>query len=489
MLFYEKGFIFSFILFYLIYLTARDKNKNLLIVLASYVFYSMWDWRFLSLLLLSTLVDYVVSNQMVEGNQQRNKKLLMLSVVVNIGMLGIFKYFNFFVENFVLLFGNMGVTVSPFMIDVILPAGISFYTFQTLSYTIDVYWGKTKAEKSLINFAAYVAFFPQLVAGPIERASNLLVQINKKREILLSDFFVGLRLFGWGIFKKVVVADNLGKIVDQVFAQPASYDSVSLVIAVYAFAFQIYCDFSGYTDMARGLARMMGFNLSINFNLPYFSRNLTDFWRRWHMTLSNWIRDYVYIPMGGNREGEFRTYKNLIITMALCGLWHGAGFNYILWGVYNGVILALEKFLATTSLTRFWHNRSVFTRIFVNFHVICFGWILFRSEDMGHFFSYISSMLHNSVVVPSEILHMASLNELVAYLWETLFVGSKSHIILFTFYVIPLVMVQAWQNKDQDHFFEIKYNPVLKGSIYGLFFVGILLFGAEDGKQFIYFQF
>jgi len=489
MLFYEIGFILPFIVFYLIYLSVADKNKNGLIVISSYVFYSMWDWRFLSLLIISTLVDYVVSNRMVEGDKKLNKKLLLISVAVNLGILGLFKYYNFFTESFMLMLEPFGVSVDSFVIDVILPAGISFYTFQTLSYTIDVYWGKTKAEKNFISFAAYVAFFPQLVAGPIERANNLLVQINSRREIILSDFFVGLRLFGWGVFKKVVVADNLGKIVDPIFAQPESYDSISLVIAIYAFAFQIYCDFSGYTDMARGLARMMGFNLSLNFNLPYFSKNLTEFWRRWHITLSDWIRDYVYIPLGGNRQGKFRTYKNLIFTMALCGLWHGAGVNYILWGVYNGAILALEKSTADSALTRFWHNRSVLLRMFVNFNMVCFGWLLFRSENMAQFKNYCLSMINNIPDFPSGVFGVGSLGELMIYLSDTLFSGSKGDMMLFLFYVSPLVIVQFLQNKHQDHFFEIKYNPVYKGCIYGLFFVSIILLGAEDGKQFIYFQF
>jgi alginate O-acetyltransferase complex protein AlgI len=343
MLFYEINFILSFVVFFAIYISARDKYRNSLIVLVSYLFYSMWDWRFLSLLILSTVVDYFVSNLMREGCKSRNKKLLIVSIFVNIGALALFKYYNFFAESFISLFSSFGLSASPLFLDVILPAGISFYTFQTLSYTIDVYKGKIKAEKNFVNFSAYVAFFPQLVAGPIERAENLLVQINKTRKICISDFFIGLRLFGWGLFKKIVVADNLAAISDPIFSNPGAYDSISLVFAVYAFAFQIYCDFSGYTDMARGLAKMMGFNLSINFNLPYFSTSITDFWRRWHITLSSWIRDYIYIPLGGNRKGKTRMYANLLTAMFLCGLWHGAGLNYII--LYGGYIMALYSLL------------------------------------------------------------------------------------------------------------------------------------------------
>jgi alginate O-acetyltransferase complex protein AlgI len=490
MLFYETSFIFSFIAFFAIYIFARDRYKNSLIVMASYLFYAMWDWRFLSLLILSTIVDYCISNLMKDdAPQKRNKKLLMVSIAVNIGVLAIFKYYNFFAEGFSLLFQGFGIEVSPFFLDVALPAGISFYTFQTLSYTIDVYRKDIRAEKNFVNFAAYVAFFPQLVAGPIERAGNLLVQINSVRTINISNFFVGVRLFGWGAFKKVVIADNLSNLVDPIFANPASYDSTSLIIAIYGFAFVIYCDFSGYSDMARGLAKMIGFDLSINFNLPYFSKNLTEFWRRWHITLSNWIRDYVYIPLGGNRNGNIRTYVNLIGAMTICGLWHGAGLNFIIWGAYNGSILAIERLTKDSSFTARYRLLPDTLRIFITFNIVCFGWLLFRSENLAAFNLYLTAIFQNTPSASPLLFDTKDIGSLFNYLGTTLFASSKDEIFLFLFYVSPLVLVQVFQNKHNNHFFEINYNPFYKGAIYGWFFASILLLGVENGKQFIYFQF
>ena len=294
----------------------------------------------------------------------------------------------------------VGWSVSTFTLEVILPAGISFYTFQTFSYTIDVYRKKIHAEKSFMSFASYVSFFPQLVAGPIERASDLLVQFNKAREVTTSGFFIGVRLFGWGVFKKLFIADNLAKIVDPIFANPSSYDSLSLLIALYAFAFQIYCDFSGYSDMARGLAKMMGFELSVNFNLPYFSKSVSEFWTRWHITLSNWIRDYIYFPLGGSHGGKIFSSKNLIFAMVLSGLWHGAGWNFILWGGYNGVIMASEHTLKESRLTYWWRRRSSVLRIIVTFHLICFGWLLFRVSSISELYNYIYSFFHNYTFFP-----------------------------------------------------------------------------------------
>ncbi|OAJ96153.1 MBOAT family O-acyltransferase [Vibrio bivalvicida] len=492
MLFFELEFLLFFTLFFLVYLMMGRVRQNKLIIAASYFFYGLWDYRFLGLLIVSTLVDFFVSNKIEECNNKKGKSkfFLLVSIVTNIGILATFKYFNFFAESFVNLTTSIGWSLSPFTLEVILPAGISFYTFQTLSYTIDVYNRKITAEKNFINFSAYVAFFPQLVAGPIERAGNLLIQFHKSRVVTASCFFVGIRLFGWGVFKKLFIADNLANIADPVFANPSSYDSLSLLIALYAFSFQIYCDFSGYSDMARGLAKMMGFELSINFNLPYFSKSLREFWTRWHITLSNWIRDYIYFPLGGSRGSKLFTSKNLIIAMLLSGLWHGAGWNFIFWGAYNGVIMASEYILKDSWLTSWWRQRSATLRVIVTFHIVCFGWLLFRVNSVGEVYTYLYSFISGLERYTTElVLDNHDWLTLIDRVFELYIGDSIGYIIKLLFYITPLLMVQIFQYSKSDHLFELSWKSWAKGSVYAVLFFSLLTFGASDGKQFIYFQF
>ncbi|HRX87557.1 MAG TPA: MBOAT family protein, partial [Phycisphaerae bacterium] len=402
MLFNSFQFAAFFVAIYALYcLTLRRvRVQNVLLLIASYFFYGCWDWRFLALIALSTVIDYVVGGLLdrrsgegtgayAYGSRAR-QVLLATSVVANLGILGVFKYYDFFAAQAGTLLAGIGLPWEPRFLHVILPVGISFYTFQTLSYTIDVYRDEIRACGSFVDFATFVAFFPQLVAGPIVRARDFLPQVRAPRHLDAAQFGEGGYLVLWGLFKKVVIAGNLATLVDGVFsAAPGAYSGGAVVVAVYAFAVQIYCDFSGYTDIARGCAKMMGFELMLNFNLPYFARNPADFWRRWHISLSTWLRDYLYIPLGGNRKGPRRTLINLALTMLLGGLWHGAAWTFVLWGAYQGGLLIVHR-LAMPALNRWTQFKSQPVRaawnalvIVVFFQFVCVGWLIFRAESVG----------------------------------------------------------------------------------------------------------
>lgn len=310
------------------------KLQNLLIVIASYVFYGWWDWRFLSLIAFSTLVDYSVGIRLgIEQNQLKRKILLWTSIIVNLGFLGFFKYYNFFLDNFTQAFSFLGRDISVSSLNIILPVGISFYTFQTLSYSIDVYKGKLKPTKDIIAFSAFVSFFPQLVAGPIERATNLLPQFYKSREFDYNKAVDGMRQILWGLFKKVVIADNAAVFANLIFNNSADYSGSTLLLGAIFFTFQIYGDFSGYSDIAIGTSRLFGFDLMRNFHFPYFSRDIAEFWRRWHISLASWFRDYLYIPLGGSRGSTWMKVRNIFIIFLVSGFWHGANWTFIVWGV------------------------------------------------------------------------------------------------------------------------------------------------------------
>lgn len=338
-----RFFVFAAIVLAIYWAIPTDKYRKGWLLLVSYFFYGMWDWRFLSLIFLSTGVDYAVGLAMEAQSDEKKKRwLLILSLAVNLGVLGYFKYWNFFVDSFADAAGSMGLTVDPILLDIILPVGISFYTFQTLSYTLDIYRGSLRATRSLLDFSLFVAFFPQLVAGPIVRARDFLHQLDRKRAWAEVDLRWALTLFLLGFFKKACVADNLAPYVDGFFENPALYGTIDSWLATLMYSAQIYCDFSGYSDMAIAMAGLMGYRLTENFNAPYFASDIADFWRRWHISLSSWLRDYLYISLGGNRGGQLRTYRNLILTMLLGGLWHGASWNFVLWGAIHGVSLALD---------------------------------------------------------------------------------------------------------------------------------------------------
>ncbi|QDV44615.1 Peptidoglycan O-acetyltransferase [Stieleria neptunia] len=365
--------------------------RNLILLAASYYFYSYWDYRFCGLLLLSTAVDFFVARRISNAVASRGKRAwLCVSLGVNLGVLGFFKYFNFFIESATPLIESAGLNAGT--LNIILPVGISFYTFQTLSYTIDVYRGKIRPTDSLLDFALYVAFFPQLVAGPIVRASELLPQLSRRPNWSSRRFYGGFQLALCGLVKKVLLADRLGEVVDVVFAAPQLYGGLTVWLAVIGYAGQIYYDFSGYTDIAIGVAKMLGYRFPKNFRHPYLATSVADFWHRWHMTLSRWLRDYLYIPLGGSRCGGFRTNVNLIITMVLGGLWHGAAWTFVLWGLWHGTALVCERELRR----RYELRKAVWLGRLSTFLVVVFGWVLFRSTSLDQFASITRQMLFQS---------------------------------------------------------------------------------------------
>lgn len=369
-------------------LRSRPKSRDLWLLLASYVFYMSWNWRYAGLIALSTLMDYLLAIWMArEDRIGRRRALITLSLAGNLGLLGVFKYFNFFVDTAAAVTGSDASWLHHHLL---LPVGISFYTFQTLSYTIDVYRRRIPVEKNLARFALYVTFFPQLVAGPIVRAADFLPQLQRRPDLNEARFNAGLALIFQGLFKKVFIADLLsGLAVDPVFADPSKFSSVDLLLALYGYAFQIYCDFSGYSDIAIGSAHLFGYDLTINFNRPYLAGSIRDFWSRWHISLSTWLRDYLYVPLGGNRRSPWRARLNLLITMLLGGLWHGAAMNFVLWGLYHGVLLILnpkQKNQAPLATWQLWRNRLI------TFHLVLGGWLLFRVQNMAQLAEFLTGV-------------------------------------------------------------------------------------------------
>jgi alginate O-acetyltransferase complex protein AlgI len=356
-------------------------------LLASYVFYGSWNWKFLSLIFISTFIDYYVSHGIALSSEARRRKVLLaISVIANLGMLGIFKYYNFFIGEFLSFADMIGITVSAPVISVALPVGISFYTFQTMSYTIDVYRRQAEPEKNFSDFALYVCFFPQLVAGPIERFSHLMPQIRNPRKVCSDNFAEGFYHILIGLFKKVVIADNMAPIANSIFsASPEEMGGANCLLGIVAFTFQIYGDFSGYSSMAQGVAKWLGFDLMYNFKMPYFANSPSDFWRRWHISLSGWLRDYVYIPLGGNRRNSLFTIRNLMITMLLGGLWHGAGWTFVLWGCFHGLILCIYRPYEQRQKTKAGQplKSSYLLSIPLMFSFTMFGWLLFRADSIN----------------------------------------------------------------------------------------------------------
>ncbi|NNE16642.1 MAG: MBOAT family protein [Saprospiraceae bacterium] len=388
MLFNSLDFAIFLPLVFILYwfVTSRSlKLQNILIVVASYIFYGWWDYRFLALIVISTLVDYSIGKQLEKTEDKRHRKLLLWgSLFTNLGLLGFFKYYNFFVDNFVEAFTFFGSEIQPNTLNIILPVGISFYTFQTLSYTIDVYRKKIQPTQSLIQFAAFVAFFPQLVAGPIERAKNLLPQFIKQRKFNSVQAISGFYLIVWGLFKKVVIADNCAFFVNQIFDNPTGYSSAELFLGAILFGFQIYGDFSGYSDIAIGVARLFGFNLMTNFSFPYFTRDIAEFWRRWHISLSTWFRDYLYIPLGGSRGSKMNQIRNVFIVFLVSGFWHGANWTFIIWGVIHALMF-LPLLLFKVNRTYIDSSKLVLNEIpklLLTFILVSLAWIYFRADTL-----------------------------------------------------------------------------------------------------------
>jgi len=481
MLFNSLQFAVFFIIVYILYLSLNHRWQNRMLLVASYIFYGAWDWRFLSLIWISTILDYICGIKIHDTGDIRRKKLfLFLSIFGNLSILGFFKYFDFFAANLQDLLGTFGITIQPHFLHIILPVGISFYTFQTMSYTIDIYRREMPPTRKFFDFALFVAFFPQLVAGPIERAKHLLPQILKPRKVTVNKFYDGSYLIFWGLFQKVFIADNLAKIVDPIFAAGAPYNGASVLIGVYAFAFQILCDFAGYSNIARGLGKCMGFDIMINFNLPYFATNPREFWKRWHISLSTWLKDYLYIPLGGNRKGPLRTYRNLAITMLLGGLWHGAAWTFIIWGAYHGVLLiihrAIKPFLQSIPTPKgvFAAKLWFVLRVILFFHVICLGWLIFRTQSLAQLSGMLNSLLLNFHITPGLLTAFKDITYLIFFLVVVQilqYINNSSSVI---------AMLPRWGRKV---FIVSLATLYVYNLIYGKFSP------IDSGPDFIYFQF
>ena len=467
-----------FILYWFV-LNRNLKAQNLLLLAASYVFYGWWDWRFLSLIAFSTLVDYTLGVLLGKEEKESKRKIyLWISIIVNLGFLGFFKYYNFFVESFVDAFTFFGQDIKVGSLSIILPVGISFYTFQTLSYTIDVYKRNLEPTKKFIAFAAFVSFFPQLVAGPIERASNLLPQILKKRTFNYCEAKDGLRLMLWGLFKKVVIADSLSPIVNDIFSNYSTLSSPVLIMGAVFFAFQIYGDFSGYSDIAIGTSKLFGIELMSNFKFPYFSKNIGEFWRRWHISLSTWFRDYLYIPLGGSRGSKMIGIRNVFAIFLVSGFWHGANWTFIFWGFFHA-LLFLPSFLIGTNrkyaevkntrLNVFAMISNVY-RTLLTFILVTIGWVFFRSETITDSFSYLKRIGSSFSGIP--YIHPNGYR-LVDY------------IVLLVFFIVYEYIIR--NNERNPIGFKNRYVRLL---VYILLVFLMLLF-YDDGvdRSFIYFQF
>lgn len=471
-------FIFLFFTF-LIYLKAAKhsvKSGNFILLSASYIFYGWWDWRFLFLILISSLTDYIIGLKIFETHSKRRRKMLLaLSLIINLGMLFVFKYFNFFVDTFLAAFGN-GENENN-LIRIILPVGISFYTFQTLSYTIDIYRRQLTPTKSVITFLTFVSFFPQLVAGPIERAGRLIPQFEKKFEFDYHQASSGMRLMLWGLFKKVVIADQAAVLVNAVYQTPESYDGISLIIATLLFGFQIYCDFSGYSDIAIGTARLFGIELMTNFRTPYFASSIKDFWHRWHISLSTWFRDYVYIPLGGNRTNNFRKHLNILITFTLSGLWHGANITFILWGFLHGLLYFIESLI---SPLKFINKKAItIAGIISTYLAVNFLWIFFRAESWAQAKNIIE-IIFNLQKGGSESI--TSLLHVSGILTEP----GRMLVFIFPFFILTEIIL----NKKEIPLFLGTTPRLVRWGFYYIILFAILFFGVlNSAPQFIYFQF
>ncbi len=482
MLFNSIDFAIFLPIVFVLYWFVTKKNltlQNLLIVISSYVFYGWWDWRFLSLIAFSTVVDYLVGRQLGnEENQFKRKVLLWTSIIVNLGFLGFFKYYNFFLDNFVTAFSFFGNRINASSLNIILPVGISFYTFQTLSYTIDVYIKKLAPTKNFIAFSAFVSFFPQLVAGPIERATNLLPQFYVKRTFDYLKAVDGTRQILWGLFKKVVIADNCAKYANLIFDNSADLPGSALVLGAIFFAFQIYGDFSGYSDIAIGTSRLFGFNLKQNFAFPYFSRDIAEFWRRWHISLSTWFRDYLYIPLGGSRGGTWTKIRNVFVIFVVSGFWHGANWTFIAWGVLNAIY-----FLPLLLTNRNRNNTGAITKgkylpsfielfnIGTTFTLVTLSWIFFRAENIQHAWSYLSTIFSSSLFT---LPHYFGLGRAIP-----------------TVCLVVIFTLIEWIGREDQYAIEklgLKWKRPIRYAMYYAIIFAIIEFRGEQ-QEFIYFQF
>lgn len=476
MLFTSAEFlIFLPVVFGLYWLLSRRLQwQNALIVVASYVFYGWWDWRFLLLIAFTSLCSYVfgllINKNLSEGKDRKARGYNVLNIVINIAILALFKYHNFFVESLMGLFPQIGA--EKLLLHLILPVGISFYTFQALSYTIDVYRRKIEPTRDVVQFFAYVSFFPQLVAGPIERATQLLPQFGKQKQFDYAVAVDGMRQMLWGFFKKIVVADNCAVFVDNIWGDYAGQHSSTLVVAAFLFSIQIYCDFSGYSDIAIGCAKLFGIKLMRNFNVPYFSRDIAEFWRRWHISLTTWFRDYIYIPLGGSRVSKAKVIRNTLVIFLVSGLWHGANWTFVAWGAYHAVLflpLILlgknRKYTNVVAEGQMFPSLKEFAQMLLTFLLAMIGWVLFRSETIGQAWDFLGGMFSKSLfAVPS--------------------VPAKT--LLF----VVVMLVVEWIQRKREHGFAMEgiKSGALRYTCYIAVLAVIFIFGVFN-ETFIYFQF
>ncbi len=482
MLFNSLSFaIFLPIVFALYWLLNKNlKWQNILLMVASYYFYACWDWRFLFLLAFSTFLDYYTGLQIEKSEKKSVRKFwFWLSIGINLGFLGVFKYYNFFSQSFAELLGDFGLKTEPWVLNIILPVGISFYTFHGLSYVIDIYKRRIKAEKNLIDYSLFVSFFPLLVAGPIERATHLLPQIKVPRVFNYQNAVDGLRQILWGLFKKMVIADNCAHYANIIFNDYVDHGGTTLAFGAVLFAFQIYCDFSGYSDIALGTARLFGIELLRNFNYPYFSRDIAEFWRRWHISLSTWFRDYLYIPLGGSKGGNWMRVRNTFIIFIVSGFWHGANWTFIVWGFLNALFILPSIIMKTNRNNldivadgKFFPSIKEFFQVISTFALACLCWIFFRANSVTDAFLYIKKMF-------------TSWNEGIGYPYKLL--GGNISLLIF----ILIMLIFEWSMRKHLHPLRFEYtklNRVMRWSIYTLLTLAILWYAGEEA-EFIYFQF
>lgn len=465
-----------FILHWLFTAKAKNNWQNVILLIASYYFYGSWNYKFLFLLLFSTALDYFLAIFISDAKSPKQKKIyLITSVAINLGFLAVFKYYNFFVGSVQNLFSNFGLHPDIVLLNVVLPVGISFYTFHGLSYIIDVYNKKIQPEKDFVIYSLFVSFFPLLVAGPIERATHLLPQLKQKREFEYDILVDGLRQILWGFFKKMVIADNCAFYVNQVFNESTHFNGSSHLLAIFLFSFQIYADFSGYSDIAIGTAKLFGIELIRNFNYPYFSRNVGEFWRKWHISLTSWFRDYVYIPIGGSKSKKIIVIRNTIVIFILSGLWHGANWTFVFWGLLNSIyyfpliyLNSTRKYLEPIGANKVLPSFKQFCQILVTFSLISISWIFFRAENLNKAFEFINKLFSISLV--SKPLH-------------------APYTLLFN---ICILICIEWFGRLYEY--PIKNigrinNNIIRWILYIILTYYILIFMATSNNQFIYFQF
>ena len=480
MLFNSITYFFFVIIVFTLYWSALRRNfkwQNILLFAASYCFYGWWDVRFLILIFISSIVDFFLGRAIYHQPEKTKKRyLLWMCMFINLGMLGFFKYFNFFIDSFSTLLIEIGFQSNIKTLQIILPVGISFYTFQSLSYSIDIYRGKIKPTNDFISFMTFVSFFPQLVAGPIERASHLLPQFLKARTFNREQLISGFRYILYGLFKKMVIADRLSYFVNHIYDSPEKYDGTVMLAATFMFGFQIYCDFSGYSDIAIGSARLLGFDLMQNFRTPYFTKNFKDFWHRWHISLSSWFRDYVYIPLGGNHVSYSRWIFNILITFTLSGLWHGASLTFIIWGFVHGIFLVSENLISKFNLVP---KKLSWLGFVVTFLLVNITWVFFRAGSFDQSIYILSEFRHlNFDFIPDALSFFTTNNQFREF--------SISLMVSLPLFLLFEILINQ---TDFDTIVK-KTGIAFRWGIYLLFAFMILIFGVlNSAPQFIYFQF